>query len=173
LGFAYSRTDRNPEAAVYLSKAVKLEPANVVYRAYRGFACVEIRQYAMAEEDYKIVLKKFPEDYIALYNLGRAQHGQQKYEEAIASFNTVLKLQPNYLDAHFFIGLASASKNDFPNALTAFDNAIKANSQKGIYYFNRGKAKGMLNRTDYCADFKKALELGYTEAQKMLQNFCK
>ncbi|MGZ5243957.1 MAG: tetratricopeptide repeat protein, partial [Bacteroidia bacterium] len=116
---------------------------------------------------------KNPKDAIGWYNLSRAQYSQQKYDDCILSLNKVNTLQPGYLDTYFWLGLSHAAKNDFTNALKWFDKGIEQKPNAGYLYFNRGIAKGRLNRNDFCADFKKAVELGYTEAIKMVSNYCK
>ncbi len=173
LGFAYARVNKNAEAVNYLSKAISLDPTNLENYAHRAYAYINLEQYERAEQDYKLFLMKNPDDAIGWYNLSRAQYSQKKFDDCIGTLNKVNALQPGYLDTYFWLGLSYAGKLDFANALNWFDKAIAQKPDAGYLYFNRGIAKGRLNRNDFCADFKKAVELGYTDAEKMVANYCK
>ncbi|RZL34669.1 MAG: tetratricopeptide repeat protein [Pedobacter sp.] len=173
LGFSYARIEKYPEAVNYLSKAINLNPANIENYAHRAFALIETEQYERAEADYKIFLLKNPNDAISWFNISRAQYSSGKADASIFSLQKVLALDPDFPNANFRLGLAYAAKQDYNNALQAFDKAIIQTPTTGFLYFNRGIAKGKLKRNDFCADFKKALELGFTEAQQMVNTYCK
>lgn len=173
LGFSLARINKPAEAVTYLSKAISLDPTNLENYAHRAYAYIDMEHYDRAEQDYKLFLMKNPEDPIAWYNLSRAQYSQKKYEESITSLLKVNNLQPGYLDTYFWLGLSHAGKGDFTNALSWFDKAIEQKPNAGYLYFNRGIAKGRLNRNDFCPDFKKAVELGDKDALNMVDKYCK
>ncbi|MCC2680225.1 MAG: hypothetical protein K0R29_2801 [Pseudobdellovibrio sp.] len=51
-----------------------------------GIKNFETRNYVAAENDFVGVLKKYPKNAVAAYNLGLAQYRQKKFENAIESF---------------------------------------------------------------------------------------
>jgi hypothetical protein len=57
--------------------------------------------------------------------------------------------------------------------LADFDKAITLNEKDGEAYYTRGLVKKELKKTDFCEDWKKALELGYTKVEAMLKEQCK
>jgi tetratricopeptide (TPR) repeat protein len=173
LGYSLSRIGDNREAAFYLSKAIQLNPSDRLVYAFRGYALLNIHEFAMAESDYRYYLEENPLDVPALYNLARTQYEQKKFNEAITLFKKVSEIEPDYLDNSYMLGVCYGDINDYKTALTYLDKAIQKDPSKGLYYFTRGIAKIELKSGDYCADFHKALDLNFQKAQVMLDQYCK
>lgn len=172
-GYSLSRIGDNRRAAFFLTKSIDLDPTDRLIYAFRGFAFLNIHQFAMAESDYRFFLEDQPMDLQGNYNLARTLYEQKKFEEAITLFKKVDFLQPKYLDTYYLMGLSYGGLNDYKTALTWLDKAIEQDPNKAIYYYNRGIAKGQLGiHMDFCSDFKKALDLGFTDAQKMIDQYC-
>jgi tetratricopeptide (TPR) repeat protein len=174
LGYSLSRIGENRKAVYYLTKSIELNPDDRLIYVFRGYSLLNIREFASAEADYKFYLQDNPLDAIALYNLGRCQYEQKKYKEAIESLTKVSKIQPDYMDTYYLLGMCYGGQNDYKAALPWLDKAIKQDPNKAIYYYNRGIAKGQISKTaDFCPDFQKALELGFKEAQQMIDQYCR
>jgi hypothetical protein len=84
-----------------------------------------------------------PDGFLLWYELGSAQLGQKKYDDAIASYKKVLELDTKKpspeLDggAHAGIGEAYArdgKPDDVANAVTEYDTAAKTNPAKAAFY---------------------------------------
>ena len=62
---------------------------------------------------------------------------------------------------------------NYQKAVSYLDKAIEQKSNDGEYYYNRGFAKIQLGKKDEgCKDLKKALELNFYPAQKLLNQYC-
>ena len=92
--------------------------------------------------------KDNPNDW---YFLGRAQYGENRFEQAIASFKKVLALRPHDERAENNLGLAWQGLNEVEKAKQAFHNAIAWQGEHpqdaqpflnlGILLINSGKPK--------------------------------
>lgn len=68
--------------------------------------------------------------------------------------------------------------DDWSGAISALDLLISKNSKKGSYYYLRGMSKILLaykthsNKNIGCADLQKAVNLGYPNAKKLINDYC-
>ncbi|MEL0659169.1 VWA domain-containing protein [Psychromonas arctica] len=67
--------------------------------AWKASALFKNKQYKQAEAVYLNETKEKPNDANNFYNLGNTQAMQQKYEQALTSFNNALKIKPNFEQA--------------------------------------------------------------------------
>jgi protein O-mannosyl-transferase len=89
------------------------------------------------------LIKKHPNDWLALNNKGFILFDQKNYSEAIPYFNKAIEIKPNYVRAHINLINAYGSMNDFNNAKLALDKAIalvpkdyNLLNKKGIFLFS-------------------------------------
>ncbi len=94
--------------------------------------------------------------------------------EAIACYDAALGLAPDYVEAINNKGNAYASIGKFPEALAAFDKAIQMKPEAANFKCNRGMARRSAgDLAGACADWQQAVAGGYTQAQGLIQQFCK
>jgi tetratricopeptide (TPR) repeat protein len=106
--------------------------------------------------------------------MGQVFFAQQQYDSAIASFKRVTQQNSAYYFTWGFLGLAYSSSGQYQNAVQAFSLAIKQYPDNGSLYYNRGVAKGKLSAgSDFCDDFRKAMELGDANGKAMWEKYCK
>ena len=67
--------------------------------SWKAASLFKDKQYKQAETVYLNEVKTNPGDANTLYNLGNAQAMQQKYEQALTSFNNALAINPNFKEA--------------------------------------------------------------------------
>jgi len=108
-------------------------PAEKVDPFAQGVVHLNNREYAKAEEFFKALAYRNPEDAKSYNNLGIAYYGQQKYVEALAAFKLAIKLRPELVDANTYY-LMGASYH----ALKKYSEAEKALEQ-GIYVLRAAK----------------------------------
>lgn len=174
LGISYSRNNRNDLATNVLTQAINKNPNLIIAYFHRGFALKEVGLQKAAIQDLTYFLKFFPNDIVAMYNLAFAYFRDKNFEKALETWIAVDNINKGYLDVYFRIGLTYAQLKEYQKAHDWFTIAIQHNPTKGHLYFNRGIAIGLgkLNY-DFCKDFNMANELGYSDAEKMLNIYCK
>jgi len=67
--------------------------------SWKASALFKDKQYQQAEAIYENQKEKMPNDANNLYNLGNAQAMQQKYKQALASYNAALAINPDFSEA--------------------------------------------------------------------------
>jgi tetratricopeptide (TPR) repeat protein len=125
-GIAGGSMDKAREQAL----AVKQLDATRGRQALAGLYLAE-KKYPEAFAEYDEVLKQKPDDYGALYQLGRltAVSGQQ-FPRGLAALRLCLTLtppegQPSHAAAHWRIGHILEQQGDKPAARTAYESALK------------------------------------------------
>jgi len=89
-----------------------------------SFDFVLIGDYASADKWLSLALEWNPADADGWYYLGRAKYNENRFEEAIQSFQKCLALRPRYALAANGIGLSYEGLNRIPDAITWLNNAI-------------------------------------------------
>jgi tetratricopeptide (TPR) repeat protein len=138
-----------------------------------GAAAANAGQHEQAIVQYRkaIAVRNAPEYH---YMIGNSLAPQKKMLEAIAEYDAALALKPDYVDAINNKGNALASLNRVKEALPFFDKAIQLKPDAANYYANRGIARNTIgDKSGACADWQKALQMGYAQAQILLQQNCK
>lgn len=95
------------------------------------------------------------------------------YDQALSILNSAINIDSSFIDNYYYRGLVNTLLYNFPKAIEDFDNYIINNSNYAKAYYDRGAAKlGTQKLSDACADFKKALELGYEDAERVINEYC-
>ncbi|MFZ1514288.1 MAG: tetratricopeptide repeat protein, partial [Saprospiraceae bacterium] len=98
---------------------------------------------------------------------------EKKYREAILDFNSALKINPNNYMALGGKAITKKVLGDYKGSIIIWNRLIKIFPEKSEYYFERGKAKFLLNDLiGACADFSKAGDLGEIEVFELLKTYC-
>ena len=114
-----------------LSKALTLPVAlsdHAKYRTLRAEAALAVQQYAVAVEDFELLLQDAPEDARLLQGLGLAQVGQGNAEAALAIFNPLIAKSPSATAyygramAHLKLGNTAASLQDLDQTIAREPN---------------------------------------------------
>ncbi len=120
--------------------------------------------------------------YDSTYYGGYEQRGRllmklKRYDEAQRDLSKLIEIAPKDIcTAEIFElrGLANLRLRRYNNALVDFTEALSLDSLYSQAYANRGIVLINLNRTgEACADFQKAYELGFHQAQPLLEQYCK
>ena len=99
-----------------------------------GLSSINLQNFSDAEKFFKklIFLQKTAENF---YTLGNIQKKQNKFEEAIGSFEEAIKVNPNFSEAYNNLGSAQKSLNKFKEAIISYEKsiALKANNVEACY----------------------------------------
>lgn len=77
-------------------------------------------------------------DIVSLYTKGTELYNQQKYKEAITTFDTVLELSPKFVEAYLNRGASFLKLGDYSNALEDFESALKLKPNYADAWSNKG-----------------------------------
>ena len=169
----YFHLKRYKDAVDMASAAIALEPNNISALQFRGSAYGAGGQPAMAEQDFKTILKVDPENEHGMFNLGMAYKDVNKLNEAVEVLSKLLVKNPEFPNAYFERGFCYGRMGAFPQAKTDLEKSIALQPEHGPSYFFRGRAFDALgNAAAACADWKKAAELGMPEAAQMVKERC-
>jgi tetratricopeptide (TPR) repeat protein len=106
-------------------------------------------------------------------NRGIIKAQKHLHQEAIADFDKAIEINATFVDAIQNRAISKAMLNQ-SDALNDFDLVIKLSPENGEAYYNRAlHIKNFKLKQDYCFDLKKATELGYTPALKLVKQYCK
>ena len=99
-----------------------------------GLSSINLQNFNDAEKFFKklTLFNKTAENF---YTLGNIQKKQNKFEEAIGSFEEAIKVNPNFSEAYNNLGSAQKSLNKFKEAILSYEKSIglKANNVEACY----------------------------------------
>ena len=102
------------------------------------------------------------------YNLGLEYFEQQRYNDAIESYNKAIEYRENDADVYNNRGNAKGKIYQYKEAVADFDKALSLDSKHSLAYSNRGFTKIILK--DYVgsvADYNKAIEYSQQEDHEL------
>lgn len=82
------------QAADALRQAVRLKPAEAIYRQYLGLALIQTKRMHEAEEHLVEAVRLEPNNPAHLVNLGRVYRGGRLYKKAREAFERALRIDP-------------------------------------------------------------------------------
>ncbi len=167
----------------YLNKAIEIDPESDDLKRIRITMNFDSKNWTEVIRDANDVLMNVSEpsfyDSEVYFKRAYAYAEQANYALALADYTMVVKVSKNYHAAYNNRGVIYMAQKNYAMALNEYNTAIKiAESNKsedlGLYYNNKGSALYNLKRTsEACVLWRKALALGYTQANSSILRFCK
>jgi predicted TPR repeat methyltransferase len=117
-------------------------------------------QLADAEEVYRQILEKAPDDPDVLHYSGVLAHQQGRSDEAVALIERSLDLEPNQADCHSNLGIIFKAQGRLDDAIAAYERAIALNPEHANAHSNLGvllKAQGRIAEAE--AAYRTAIRL--------------
>ncbi len=109
----------------YWEGAVAAAPEDVTLHLALGNAYAMNRRLREAADQYKEVLRIYPESKSALNNLGSVYRAMGKSNEALEAYRKALKLDPHYGLAYYNIGTIYHQQGYFEEAVASYGQAFK------------------------------------------------
>jgi tetratricopeptide (TPR) repeat protein len=110
---------------------------------------IESHAYAQVFTDeaslWSYTLKRYPDSWLAHYNLGNTFFLDRQFPEAIAHYEQALKIRPDYVMAHNNLGLAYAQTGRLPEAKAQFEAAVQLMPNFAGARRNLDRANALLN----------------------------
>ena len=98
-----------------------------------------------AENVYQQVLKKYPDQHVALHMLGLIAHNVGKNEIALQLITKAVTIKSDYFDAQNNLGIVRQSLGNDGESISSFKKAVSINpnhfhayNNLGLLYYNQG-----------------------------------
>jgi Ca-activated chloride channel family protein len=107
------------------------------------------KKYTDSEVDFRKGMEKAPENFQAKFNLGDAQYKQQRYDEALKSYQQALMAsKDNELKAktYFNIGNSLLKSQKYKESINAYVNSLKLDPNDEEAKYNLSYALNMLKQ---------------------------
>ncbi|MFO0477791.1 MAG: hypothetical protein ACK50L_03295 [Bacteroidota bacterium] len=166
----YSITNQTNKAIADYTRAIKL---NNYYKAYVGRANIyySLKDFSKTISDAEKAISLNKNYSKANFVLANCYDDLNKLDQALFFYNKAII--NNSEDGSFFLrrAVVFGKKQQFVDCLNDLEKCTQLEPNDAEAYFWKGVAKVNLKKSP-CADFKKALDLGFTEAQNPYQKYC-
>jgi tetratricopeptide (TPR) repeat protein len=154
-------------------KAIELKPTAQIY-FNRAYTKSLLEDYRGAIEDYNKTIEQEYRLAQALFERGYCKQQLEMNDEAIDDYSKAIKTDKNSFNAYNNRGVIYIIKKDYKAALKDLDQAIRIKPDFVSAYVSRGFARyESKNTKGACADWQKAKELGFEQADQILLEHCK
>jgi len=170
-GLLFAQTNRMKNALQDFDKAIALNQYPKAYVA-RSTAYYELKDFPKAVRDAEAVLKTDANNPKANYVLANCYDDLNQLDKALGYYNKVISV--NSENPLYFMrrAIVYGKMQQFQMCLQDLDTCTNIDANYAEAYYWKGVVKVNMKQNP-CADLRKALELGFTEAQQPLQTYCR
>jgi tetratricopeptide (TPR) repeat protein len=159
------------------NKVISINPKYVNAYINRSISKIGLEQYQAAISDCNFVLKLDSNFKEAYNNRGSIyMNNLNDFKSAILDFTKAIEISKNKPDNVLYFNRAGSKYEleDYIGCIEDCNIAIEIDPKFIGSYVERGRAKLMLGQNESaCADFSKAVSLGYIDTIGIIQNNCK
>ncbi|MEP7169485.1 MAG: tetratricopeptide repeat protein, partial [Bacteroidota bacterium] len=153
---------------------INKQPDNAFAYNSRGIAKYEAKDFTGSVEDYSRAIelnKKYPG---AFYNRAISNYALGNFSNSSADYTRAIELNPHSAKSYLGRGIIKMDVlKNYNDAITDYNKALELNPYLPQAYYNRGLAKLRTEKiNEACEDFGKVKQLGYAQADEMIQRFC-
>ena len=94
MGSSRAKVGKHPEAIIYFSMVIRLDPSNIMALDSRGYSLAETGKHKEAIEDFDKVIQIDPSNVRSWLNKGYSWAARGKYWDAIKCFDRVIGIEP-------------------------------------------------------------------------------
>lgn len=168
-----NKNGKYKKAITDYTRALNIEPSNILLLKERGLAKIEIGDYNGAFNDLLKYQYFYYKDANSLYYAGKAAYLNKNLQQAINAFSIALKIDNSIANCYFERGRCFLEDNKLDTAFSDFCMAIDLNPNNGEYFFYRGLNYFELkNNTGACSDWEKAKNLNFIQAEQYMLRVC-
>lgn len=156
-----------------LNKSIELNPQ--LFLTYYNRANVNLKLNNLNESiaDCNKTLEIIP-NFVLAYNVrGIAKMKLKEQFGALQDFNKSIEIDKDFASAYNSRGLVKAALEDIDGAINDINKAIQIEPKNEVFYISRGGINFFNgNKEEGCQDFQKAKDLGFSDAQTLINKFC-
>jgi tetratricopeptide (TPR) repeat protein len=138
----------------------------------RGLSYIMLNDLNAAINDFMVTLQLDPKHVEAWSNLGVAWSRASNMGKAMECYAEALRLKPSYFEAWLNRGIDKYYTGDYTGAMTDLNQSVLLNPTLGPAFYFRALVKLKTGNGSPCEDLKKAIDLGFKEAEKTFNNTC-
>jgi predicted O-linked N-acetylglucosamine transferase (SPINDLY family) len=120
-------------SAKIVEELIQKFPNDFFLENFYGTIFLNLKQYDIAENYFKLSINNNKKFFSAYYNLGLVFNEKKDYKNTILYLNKLLEFDENF-ECIYLIGLAYCGINDFNSALKFFHKALKIKQTKEVYH---------------------------------------
>ncbi|MRS61871.1 tetratricopeptide repeat protein [Larkinella terrae] len=172
-GVAYFELKDYENALLDYEQAIQLKPD--FYKPYYNRAKLKTArgETEVALKDYAEAIRRAPDSSDIYLDRGQLFATSGNLTSALSDFNEAIHLDPKNSLAYFNRGNIRFQQDEFPAALEDFTKTVQLNAKFGKAFNALGVTQIMLNQRETgCLSLKQALQLGYSEAQPYITEYC-
>lgn len=170
-GLLYVQTERYKDALADFNKCISLKqyPKAIVARANVYYI---LKDFPKAIQDAETTLKLEPLNHKAHYVLANCYDDLNQLDKALVFYNKAISANTDVAVYYLRRAIVSGKMQQFQNCLSDLTIAINLKPDFAEAYYWKGVAKVNLKQNP-CADLKQALDLGFSQAQAAMVNYCR
>lgn len=174
-GIAYGNLKEYYKAISDFNRAIEINPEDADAYFQRGNVYKNLLDYSKAISDYNKAIEINPKDDNAYSQRGNIYNNLLDYNKAISDYSKAIEINPEDASACYNMrGFAYRNLQEYSKAILDFNRVIEINPEDVFAYYMRGNAYYNLDMmSKACEDMKKAYSLGFVDALKFLQDFCR
>lgn len=161
--------------ALFISDSlIKAKPDFIPYRHDRAVALFNLQRYRDAIADYEVLHHYFPDEAEYVFQIGNSYEHLSDPGQAIRYYTNAIGINDSSYLYFFKRGTVYLKQGSFKEAERDFTASLNLNPYHHNSFHNRGIARFKLNRkTEGCADWCAADELGNTISMSHIDKLCK
>ncbi len=124
IGIIYYENRQYETAIEYFNEVLDIQPNNLDALKYKAFCFVNIGNFNESISFMNIVHKKYPDDSLLNYNLGKAYRGRKDYKSAIKYYSVSYKDKEYSVKSLYEMGLCYIKLENIESAIKILEKAI-------------------------------------------------
>ena len=131
-------------AVIVATPAVVVQAQTIDDLYLQGNAAQAEGNYAEAEQIWRQIIRRTPNDAIAYYNLGNVLADQERLEEAEAAYRQAISLNLNDAEAYNNLGYLAQTQGRLEEAIALYPRALAIDPNLRIAQRNLSEAQRLL-----------------------------
>jgi tetratricopeptide (TPR) repeat protein len=173
LGDINLQINKYSDAIKAYTQAIHGKPDNSLLYRKRGDIYLKSGHYQQAINDYDQSLYIKPDNGDVILARGVCKIRLENFAEAVKDFDQCIQLNAKDVEAYYNRADAKHQLKKLGEAHDDFTMALTLNPQFAPAYYQRGIVKIKLDqKRDGCTDLHHALELGYKDAESVIDDYC-